>query len=228
MKEFARTGSLGEHFNLVILDEMDQLTPDAQAALRRIMEDFSGSCRFVLCCNQIRKVITPIQSRCARFQFSPLSVEDIADALIEVMRSEGIEWEDGVAEKIGERADGSMRDALNILESAPRPLTVEGVERVTIDTGIYEDIVAKATSKGGIREAERILVDLIIKGTTPGEVFQGFFDALDARLPESQGKNKVLFTLGDYEHAVATGGSYELQARCFLRKLAYMSGSADK
>ncbi len=219
VKEFARTGSLGENFNLIILDEMDQLTPDAQAALRRIMEDFSGSCRFVLCCNNVRKVIPPIQSRCARFQFSPLTVEQVADAVIAVMQEEGIEFEDGAAEAIGQRSNGSLRDALNLVESAARPITVQSVEEVSVDAGIFEDIIAQATSKGGIREAERVLVEQIIKGVTPGEVFQGFYDALVARLPDKM-LDVVIPILGEYEYRVAVGGSYELQARCFLRHLA--------
>ncbi len=224
VKEFARTGSLGEHFNLVLLDEMDQLTPDAQAALRRIMEDFSGSCRFILICNNVRKVIAPIQSRCARFHFQPLTVEQVADAVIEVCKVEGIDFEDGAAEKIAERSNGSLRDALNLLEAAPRPLTVAGVEEVSIDAGIYEDIIAKAVTKGGIRDAERILVDLIIKGTTPGEVYQGFYDALSARLPD-KALDTILPHLGDTEYQTAVGGSFELQSRCFLRRLSKISGA---
>lgn len=219
VKEFARTGSLGEAFNLVVLDEMDNLTPDAQGALRRIMEDFSGSCRFVLLCNNIRKVIPPIQSRCARFQFGPIPDENVATAVIRVCQEEGIEAEEGAAEKIAQRARGSLRDALNLLETCPRPVTVESVEEVSIDSGIFEDIIAKATSKGGIKEAERLLVEQIVKGATPGDVFQGFYDALSARLPD-KALDIVLPKLGDREYFTAVGGSFDVQARCFLRDLA--------
>ena len=224
VKEFARTGSLGEEFNLIVLDEMDALTPEAQGALRRIMEDFSTSCRFILICNNVRKVIPPIQSRCARFHFQPLTVEQVAETVTEVCEAEGVEFENGAPLKIAERSNGSLRDALNLLESSPRPLTVAGVESVSIDAGIFEDIVAKAVTKGGIREAERILVDLIIKGTTPGEVYQGFYDALSARLPD-KALDTILPYLGDAEYRTASGGSFELQARCFLRRLSKISGA---
>lgn len=219
VKEFARTGSLGEHFNLIVLDECDNLTPDAQGALRRIMEDYSGSCRFVLCCNNIRKLIPPLQSRCARFAFQPLTTEQVADAVIEVCKQEGIKWEDGAIEKLAERAKGSLRDALNLLEASPRPITVASVERVTIGSGIYEDIIAHAVTKGGIRQAEQILVDLVIKGVSPAELFQGLFDACSERM-DDKALDVVLPLLGDREYYVACGGSYELQARCFLRELA--------
>lgn len=219
VKEFARTGSLGEHYNLIVLDECDNLTPDAQGALRRVMEDFSGSCRFVLICNAVRKIIPPIQSRCARFQFGPISEEDVAAAVTAVCEEEGIEIEKGAAQKIAERANGSMRDALNLLEASPRPITVESVERVSVDSGVWEDCIAKATTRGGIREAERLLVDQLIKGTTPAEVFQGFYDALSERLPD-KALDIILPKLGDREYYVAAGGSLDVQARCFLRELA--------
>ncbi len=220
VKEFARTGSLGEAYNLVVLDEMDNLTPDAQGALRRIMEDFSGSCRFVLLCNQIRRVIPPIQSRCARFQFGPISDENVAASIARVCEEEVIEVEEGAVEIIAQRAKGSLRDALNLLEACPRPVTVESVEQVAIDSGIWEDIIAKATSKGGIREAERILVEQIVKGATPGEIFQGFFDALSDRMPD-QALDQILPVLGEYEYRVSSSSaSIDVQARCFLRHLA--------
>lgn len=220
VKEFARTGSLGEAFTIVVLDEMDNLTPDAQGALRRIMEDFSGSCRFILCCNEIRRVIPALQSRCARFRFEPLTDEQVASAIIDVMKAEKIQWEDGAAEEIAKRSKGSLRDALNVLEAAPRPVTVSSVEQVVIDPGIYEDIVGKATAKGGIREAERLLVELLIKGATSREVFQGLFDALTARCDDKT-LDVVLPILGEYEYRTAcTGSSVELQSRCFLRHLA--------
>lgn len=220
VKEFARTGSLGESFTLIVLDEMDNLTPDAQGALRRIMEDFSTSCRFILCCNDIRRVIPPIQSRCARFRFEPLTVEQVADTVIDVMKKEGIEWEDGAAEKLGERSKGSLRDALNLLEACPRPVTVESVESTSIDPGVWEDIVARATSPGGVREAERLLVQELIKGASSKDIFQGFFDALSARMNDKT-LDVVLPILGEYEYrCAAVGSSLEIQSRCFLRHLA--------
>lgn len=221
VKDFARTGSLGEKFNLIVLDECDNLTPDAQAALRRTMEDYSHNCRFVLCCNNVRKVIDPIQSRCARFQFGPISDEDVEEALVAVCKEEGIEHEEGALALIASRSAGSMRDALNILESAPRPITADSVERARRDPGVWEDIVGLAVSRGGVREAEKLFVKQAISGASPGESFQGFYDALSARLKgDEKALDQVIPVLGEYEYRVAVGGSFELQARCFLRHLA--------
>ena len=224
VKEFARTSSLGEQFHIVFLDECDNLTPDAQGALRRTMEDYSGNCRFILACNNIRKVIPALQSRCSRFQFSPLDDAEVEAALVRVCEEEGIEVEDGALAFVAQRAHGSMRDALNILESANRPVTVESVQEVSLDPGVFEDIIAKATTKGGIKEAERMLVDIIIRGSTPGEIFEGFYEALSARLPD-KALDTILPVLGDAEYYTAVGGSFELQSRCFLRRLAKISGA---
>lgn len=203
----------------MILDECDNLTPDAQGALRRIMEDSSGSCRFILLCNEVRKIIVPIQSRCSRFQFGPVDDESVTKAVRKVCEEEGVEFEDGALEIIAKRSNGSLRDALNILEAVPRPVTIDAVEVAVIDPGIWEDCIAKAVTKGGIRDAERMLVDRIIAGATPAEIFRGFFDALTARMND-QALDTILPVLGEYEYRVAVGGSVDVQTRCFLRHLA--------
>ncbi|MEC9332583.1 MAG: replication factor C small subunit, partial [Candidatus Thermoplasmatota archaeon] len=78
IKEFARTAPLGEDgFKIIFLDEADALTGAAQAALRRTMEKYARTCRFVMSCNYSSKIIEPIQSRCAVFRFRPIKAEDV-------------------------------------------------------------------------------------------------------------------------------------------------------
>lgn len=222
VKEFARSASMGELFNIVILDECDNLTPDAQAALRRTMEDFSGNCRFILCCNEVRKVIPPLQSRCSRFPFTPLPEETVFKALLQVCIDEGIDAQPDALRAVAARCKGGMRDALNILESVPRPVTLQSVEELIVDPGVWTSIIAKATT-GQVRDAEKSLIEQLYTGAESGRVFEGFYDALSSKLPEAA-LNTVLPILGEYEYRVATGGSAELQLRCFLRHLAKLSG----
>lgn len=119
VKNFARTRSLAEvPFKIIILDEADHLTEEAQHALRRTMEVFARTCRFCLICNYSSRIIAPIQSRCALFRFTPLSEEDIAGQLKYIAGREGVQLaKDGIAAVL-EVAGGDMRKAINTLQAS--------------------------------------------------------------------------------------------------------------
>jgi replication factor C small subunit len=94
VKEFARSVIVGEiPFKVVILDEADNMTADAQQALRRLMEMYVSTTRFILMANYSSKIIEPIQSRCAVFRFSPLSREDVVGRLKMISEREGVKYE---------------------------------------------------------------------------------------------------------------------------------------
>jgi replication factor C small subunit len=78
---------------LIILDEFDYMTPNAQAILRNLMETFSKHCRFILTCNYVEKVIDPIQSRCQTFQIVPPTKKDVAVQISKILTSESIKFE---------------------------------------------------------------------------------------------------------------------------------------
>ncbi len=87
VKEFARMASLSTvPFKILVLDEADNMTGDAQSALRRTMEQYTRSCRFILSCNYSGRIIEPIQSRCALFRFSPLPEEKIVEYLHKIAK----------------------------------------------------------------------------------------------------------------------------------------------
>ena len=91
VKEFARMASLSAvPFKILVLDEADNMTGDAQHALRRTMEKFTDTCRFILCCNYSGRIIEPIQSRCALFRFTPLPEEKIVGYLGHIAKEEGV------------------------------------------------------------------------------------------------------------------------------------------
>ena len=119
VKEFARTAPTGDApFKLVVLDEADNMTGDAQQALRRIMEQYAANARFILLANYLSGIIEPIQSRCAVFRFSPLPREAVVERLRHIARSEGIKPTDEALNTIYELSGGDMRRAINMLQTA--------------------------------------------------------------------------------------------------------------
>jgi DNA polymerase III delta prime subunit len=80
-------------WKIVILDEFDYMTQNAQAILRNLMETFSGHCRFILTCNYVEKVIDPIQSRCQTFQIVPPTKKDVAVQVSKILNNEGVKFE---------------------------------------------------------------------------------------------------------------------------------------
>ena len=119
IKEFARTAPLGEDgFKIIFLDEADALTGAAQAALRRTMEIYSRTCRFVMSCNFSSKIIDPIQSRCAVFRFRPLKAEDVERYLKFVAVTEELNIDKEAYESLTYLAQGDLRRAINGLQMA--------------------------------------------------------------------------------------------------------------
>ncbi len=119
VKEFARSRVTGDvPFKIVLLDEADNMTADAQQALRRLMELYTAATRFILIANFPSKIIEPIQSRCAFFRFTPLKKEDVVARLKWIADQEGVEYEEEGLETIYEISEGDMRRAINILQAA--------------------------------------------------------------------------------------------------------------
>lgn len=119
VKQFARTAPYGNAtFKIIFLDEADALTNDAQGALRRIMEQYAETCRFILSCNYSSKIIEPIQSRCAVFRFRPLSDSDVESQVKHVAKEEGVELSEDAAEALTRISQGDLRKALTALQVA--------------------------------------------------------------------------------------------------------------
>ncbi len=134
VKTFARVRTLGEiPFKILILDEADNMTGDAQQALRRTMERYTGTCRFVLIANYSGKIIEPIQSRCAPFRFTYLSKEEQEVHIKYIAEKEKVDLtEDGV-NAIYDVCRGDLRRAINSLQAAAslgKPITSETVYAV--------------------------------------------------------------------------------------------------
>lgn len=108
------------NFKVILLDEADQLTQDAQGALRRVMEIYSTSTRFALCCNYVSRIIDPVASRCSKFRFKSLEGGQAIARVEEILKAENVSYEPGVIERTLKVSDGDLRRAINLLQSAAK------------------------------------------------------------------------------------------------------------
>ncbi|XP_069726820.1 replication factor C subunit 5 isoform X1 [Phaenicophaeus curvirostris] len=122
-------------FKLVILDEADAMTQDAQNALRRVIEKFTENTRFCLICNYLSKIIPALQSRCTRFRFGPLTPELMVPRLQHVIQEEGVDVTEDGMKALVTLSSGDMRRALNILQSTTMAFGKVTEENVYTCTG---------------------------------------------------------------------------------------------
>ncbi|CAM8983177.1 unnamed protein product [Rhodiola kirilowii] len=134
IQDFASTQSFSfgakASVKLVLLDEADAMTKDAQFALRRVIEKYTKSTRFALICNHVNKIIPALQSRCTRFRFAPLEPFHVTERLKHVIQAEGLDVPESGLAALVRLSNGDMRKALNILQSthmASQKITEEAV-----------------------------------------------------------------------------------------------------
>ncbi|MEM0128996.1 MAG: replication factor C small subunit [Thermoplasmata archaeon] len=233
IKEYARTSPLGEvRFKLLFLDEADNLTAEAQGSLRRVMERFSGSCRFILSCNYSSRLIDPIQSRCAVFRFRGYSAEAISAQLDRIAGAEGVRLDPAARDAIVGAAAGDMRRAINLLQ-----LAATGTDRVTEEAvrthaavplrGEVTELLS-ATARGEFFAARASLYRLLSDRGISGEDLVRAIHSSIADLPRDvltdQAKIAAIERLAEVEFRIAQGATDRIQIESFLAYLA-LAGS---
>lgn len=147
VKSFARTKAIGTDLpKIIYLDECDALTKEAQQALRRTMELYTSTARFILSCNLSSKIIDPIQSRCAVFRFKPLEKKDVENVIKNITKEEKLVIDDKTIDLIFEISEGDIRRVINILQSC-----------ASIDKKISESMVCEIVSAARPKEIHQVL-----------------------------------------------------------------------
>ncbi|MBI2107406.1 replication factor C small subunit [Candidatus Woesearchaeota archaeon] len=153
IKDFARTKSIGDApFKIILLDESDSLTRDAQQALRRTMEQYSNSCRFILSANYSSRILGPIQSRCSVFRFKPLNKEEIREIITNIAKHEKLRVDEKAVDALFELCGGDVRRLGNILQSC-----------ASVEKHITSELIYKVASYADPKEVKDIL-NLAVKG----------------------------------------------------------------
>ncbi len=224
IKEFARTAPISAPFKVIFLDEADALTADAQAALRRTMEMYSKTCRFILSCNYVSRIIEPIQSRCAVFKFRPVPREAMKKRLLEICENEGVEIDDEALEALIYVSGGDFRKAINALQGASalgKKITADLIYQITA-TAKPEEVekLIETALKGNFMEAREFLDRLMIEYGMSGEdiVSQLYREILSSKLDESL-KVVLIDKLGEIDFRLTEGAHERIQLNAYLAYL---------
>ncbi|CAM9103016.1 unnamed protein product, partial [Ectocarpus sp. 4 AP-2014] len=232
VKNFAR-GRVGTEptptiAKIVVLDEADSMTPGAFQALRRIMDVYSSTTRFIIVCNNSTKIIEPIQSRCAILRFSKVDDAQLRLRIRQVCDMAGVEYDPGGIGALACVADGDVRSAINSLASIVsgfRRLTSENVYRTcrSPQPAKIVDIVDLLRNKGGYVEACRKLRGLCGEGGegySPTDILSSFFKALSVIDVRESQRIEIAKVIGLVQNRVLSGASSYLQLAAMLWSIA--------
>ncbi len=226
IKNFARTMSLsGVPFKIIFLDEADALTNDAQNALRRTMEMYTRTCRFILSCNYSSKIIAPIQSRCALFRFTRIP-EDIIEKQLEMISGkEGVTYDKEGLGAILYVSDGDMRHAINVLQATAavtNNVTKEDVYSVAsrAKPELVRQLMMEALT-GKFMEARNLLDDLLIKKSISGEeILLQMHKEIENLEVDNDKKLALVNLIGEYNFRLVEGANEKIQLDALAAQMA--------
>jgi replication factor C small subunit len=223
VKKFARFSGLGTKipFKIIILDEADEMTSDAQTALRRIIEDTARYCRFILIANNISKIIEPLQSRCAVFKFTRISEDEIISHLEEICKKEKIKFEQKGLKTIYDYSEGDMRHSINILQ-ATASLGVVSESNVKSSAGLSKvsDVgdILKLAIAGKLSEARNKMIEIIkVYGMSESD-FLKYLNEESYKIKTTK-IDEILESIAKYDYRLIVGANPEIQLSALLAEL---------
>ncbi len=230
IKDYARTMPVGEvPFKLIILDEADNMTSDAQQALRRTMELYSRSTRFCLIANYVSKIIEPIQSRCAIFRFQPIPREAVLERLKFIAKNENVKITEDGLDAIWEESQGDLRKAINILQAASaldEVVTEDVVYKVLgkITPSEVREMVNLALQGDFLKAREKLRVLLYSYGLSGLDVLKSIYREVMSpkvlfQMP-SHMQAELIELIGETNFRIVEGGDDEIQLCALLAKIA--------
>ena len=208
-------------FRLIILDEADEMTSDAQTALRRIIEGTSKYCRFILIANNISNIIAPIQSRCAVFKFTRIAEKDVVTHLKNIAKKEKVKADDKGLSTIYDYSEGDLRHAINVMQAAASlgSITEENVKKSAGLTKTNDvDVVLKLALGGKLADARNKMIELIrVYGMSESDflkyINQSVFKQKTDHLEE------ILQVIAKYDYRILSGANPEIQLTALLAEL---------
>ena len=225
IKDFAGTknmtsmfaaGGKGGGVKLVILDEADAMTNDAQSALRRVIEKYTSNTRFCMICNYVNKIMPALQSRCTKFRFAPLRAEQIDSRLQHVIDQEKINvTADGKAAVLA-LAGGDLRRVLNLLQSANMAYPVVNEEVIYLTAGAAVPAVITKIFHSMLNDGFDVAYETLKKATYDfGYALVDINTSLSLKVAQTEFPDEVttylIDKLSNIEHRLSRGVSEKLQ-----------------
>jgi len=224
VKKFSRFAGLDTEipFKIIILDEADEMTSDAQTALRRIIEDTAKYCRFILIANNISKIIAPIQSRCAVFKFTKIDEKEISTYLKSLATKEKVKVDEKSLKSIADFSGGDLRQSINLLQAAASSGTVtESKVKSVTGSAKSKDVekILKLSLEGKILDARNQMIELIkVYGMSETD----FLKYLNQSVFSLKIKNleDVLEIIAKYDYRILVGSNPEIQISALLAEIS--------
>ena len=222
VKKFSKWSGFADiPFKIIILDEADEMTSDAQTALRRVIEETAKFCRFIFIANNISKIIDPIQSRCATFKFTTISEEDVISRLGEIAKTEKVKADKKGLKAIYDYSEGDLRHAINLMQ-ATASLGAISEENVKSSAGLTKtsdvDGILKIALSGEIKDAREKMIELIkVYGMSESD----FLKYLNAAVFKSKHDKlaDILEVIAKYDYRILVGANSEIQLSAMLAEL---------
>jgi replication factor C small subunit len=230
VKEFAASIKLAgdKEFGkpkIIILDEADEMTSEAQTALRRIIEDSARTTRFVIICNYLSQIIEPIQSRCVVFRFTRLPKEDVIGHLKMICEQQKVKYEEKALAQIYEATGGDLRHSINIMQAASGMGLVSAAS-VTAAMGLSGRSrvgeVLRLAMSGKFNESRAKLLELTqVYGMSEGDFMK--YANQEANEMEIEKPEEFAALMAEYDYRLTVGAHPEIQLSALLAQLGRLA-----
>ena len=230
VKEFAASIKLADDKEfgkpkIIILDEADEMTSEAQTALRRIIEDSARTTRFIIICNYLSQIIEPIQSRCVVFRFRRLPKDDVIDHLKMICEQQKVKYEEKALAQIYEATGGDLRHSINIMQAAAG-MGLVSVASVTAAIGISGRArvgeVLRLAMSGKFNDSRAKLLELTqVYGMSEGDFMKyANEEAYDMRIEKPE---EFAALMAEYDYRLTAGAHPEIQLSALLAQLGKLA-----
>ncbi|MBS85498.1 MAG: replication factor C small subunit [Candidatus Kariarchaeum pelagius] len=221
VKDFAKTLPIDAPFKIISLDEADALTSAAQHALRRTMEKYVSSSRFVLLCNYPGKIIEPIQSRCAFFRFQRLGDDVIKEQMEYISKQENVDYTSKGLDMLVKVSNGDLRKAINVLQAtAATGGKIEETSVLETVGGVDPNEIEKLLNAARNQEFDRAkgkLQDLIfVRGVAGSDIIREINSNITKMDFSDESKLKIIDRLAEVDFRLTEGASPDIQIAALL------------